>query len=241
MVYRRSAWLTATLMSLFLFCNQRAAGQAPASAQTDNSMVKSAGCTSEGVEAGCMVLTGFKDKKLYSLHFPAGKKPALDTAIAFEGKTGIDTCMQGNPVDVSNWTPLEMRCTKPASVAAVNEKGNESMTKTNEKKKDEKATEGKCSDWKAWHDRQPGHPATLHVTGKCVFKKGGYSVKLRPAVPQGINPQIYILDRIVHVPTSPTTQVITEVRVHYTEQTSRVYTDVEIHPDGARVPVKEVQ
>ena len=104
--------------------------------------------------------------------------------------------------------------------------------------KDEKSP---CSDWKAWHDRQPGHPATLHVTGKCTFNTAGYKVELRPAVPQGINPKIYILDRIVHKPTGPVPQVVSEVQVHYTEKTARTYTDVTIRPDGVTVPVKEVQ
>ena len=104
-----------------------------------------------------------------------------------------------------------------------------------------KSNKDKCSDWKAWHDRQPGHPATLHITGKCKFNTGGYKVTLQPAVPQGINPEIYILNKIVHAPSGPATQVVTDVPVHYTEKTDARYTEVDIHPDGAKVPVKEVQ
>ena len=52
-------------------------------------------------------------------------------------------------------------------------------------------SEGRCGDWKAWHDNQPPGPKTLYVTGKCTFNTGGYSVQLKPHEPQGINPAIY--------------------------------------------------
>lgn len=100
--------------------------------------------------------------------------------------------------------------------------------------------QGKCSDWAAWHDHMPPGPATLHVTGKCTFPTAGYSVELRPANPQGINPKIYILDRIVHKPTGPAAEVITEVPVRYAEQTDTEYDEVHIRPDDAHVKVEEV-
>jgi hypothetical protein len=194
--------------------------------------IKAAGCVRQGVEAGCLVLKDFKDKKLYSLHFPSGKKPDLDTAISFEGtKQDVDTCMQGIPVAVSKWTQLKMKCPPEKQTSATTNKSSKPMNKK---------IEGTCSDWKVWHDHQPGHPATLHVTGKCIFNTGGYSVELRPAVPQGINPAIYILNRIVHKAPGPVPQVLTEVPVHYVEKTSAQYTDVQIEPDGVTVPVKEV-
>jgi hypothetical protein len=100
--------------------------------------------------------------------------------------------------------------------------------------------QGKCTDWKAWHDRKPGGPATLHVTGECEFPTGGYKVELRPMKPQGINPRILLLEKIVHPPTGVTNQMVTHVEVHYTEKTNVHYDHVSIVPDGITVPVKEV-
>jgi hypothetical protein len=100
--------------------------------------------------------------------------------------------------------------------------------------------DGKCADWKAWHDSEPGGPATLHVTGKCTFPTGGYQVELKPAKSQGINPRIYIVEKIVHPPTGAANDVVTEVEVHYTEKTNARYDEVSIVPDKVTIPVKEV-
>jgi hypothetical protein len=102
-------------------------------------------------------------------------------------------------------------------------------------------SEGRCGDWKAWHDNQPPGPKTLYVTGKCTFNTGGYSVQLKPHEPQGINPAIYLMDKIVKEPTGNVNQQITTVDVRYSEKTDRVYSEVNILPDDAHVPVKEVQ
>jgi hypothetical protein len=78
--------------------------------------VTGSGCVESGVEAGCLVLKDFKDKKLYSLHFPSGKKPGPGTAISFEGtKLDVDICMQGTPVAVIKWTALKTKCPKDSS------------------------------------------------------------------------------------------------------------------------------
>lgn len=97
-----------------------------------------------------------------------------------------------------------------------------------------------CSDWHAWHDRMPGKNPKLHVVGVCTFPTSGYSVELRPHHPQGINPSIYMLDKVVHKPDGPVLQVVTEVPVHYREQTSAKYTQVQIQPDNEIVDVQEV-
>lgn len=84
----------------------------PPNTPKEDAVIRSSGCVKAGVEAGCLVLKGFKDKKTYSLHFP-GKKPDLDTAISFEGTDGsADTCMQGIVANVTRWTPLKMKCPK---------------------------------------------------------------------------------------------------------------------------------
>ena len=96
-----------------------------------------------------------------------------------------------------------------------------------------------CSDWNAWHDSQPGGEPTLHVTGKCHFQDSGHSVELKPSVPQGINPTIYMLDKIVFKP-SRVSHHPEDVNVNYTETTRTRYAEVHILPDDVHVPVKEV-
>lgn len=98
-----------------------------------------------------------------------------------------------------------------------------------------------CSGWKAWHNRMPGGPATLHVTGECTFPTSGHTVKLVPHVPQGINSGIYILDRVVQTPTGEVEKHFTTEHVKYEEKTSAIYQEVQIEPDGVTIPVKEVQ
>ncbi len=74
--------------------------------------LKASGCVKPGVEAGCLILVGLKDKKTYNLFFSSGKKPAVGTAISFQGRKhdGPTICMEGTPVRVTSWTPLKMKC-----------------------------------------------------------------------------------------------------------------------------------
>ena len=99
-------------------------------------------------------------------------------------------------------------------------------------------SEGDCTDWYASHDHMPPGPKTLHVSGKCEFPTAGYSVELKPAEPQGINPKIYILDKIVHEPEKPGSDVITTVEVRYDEKTETEYDQVQIRPDGVTIEVE---
>jgi hypothetical protein len=82
------------------------------------------------------------------------------------------------------------------------------------------------SEWKAWRDRIPPDPATLHVSGKHTFPTAGYSAELKPASPQGINPKIYILDMMIHKPVDPVIQVPEEVNIEYNEKTDVIYEQV---------------
>ena len=99
---------------------------------------------------------------------------------------------------------------------------------------------GQCSGWQAWHDFEPGGTPTLHVTGTCVFPTSGYKVKLVQAVPQGINPAILLLRKVVTPPTGFVLQVLTPVAVKFTLKTNTRYTHVTILPDGVTVKVKQV-
>jgi hypothetical protein len=47
-----------------------------------------------------------------------------------------------------------------------------------------------------------------------------------------------LLDRIVHTPTEPVAQVVTQVDVHYREEMRTGFDTVTILPDGVRVKVQ---
>lgn len=106
----------------------------------------------------------------------------------------------------------------------------------------QKATpsQGKCFSWAAWHDRMPFGPATLHVVGKCRFPTPGYKVTLKKAVPQGINPAILLLQKVVRPPTGKVIPAITVVEARYSEQTNALYTAVTILPEVKTIKVQQV-
>lgn len=181
------------------------------------------GCVKQGVEAGCIILVTQQGKE-YSLHGKSLPTFGKGLGVTAKGRAGgLDTCMQGTPFQVSSWNWNRQKCPTEETGTAL------------------RPVTGKCSGWKAWHDRMPGSPATLHVTGECVFPDAGYKVRLVPRVPQGINPSIYIIDRVVEAPTGNVAHVVTTVNVHYTEETQARYESVDIQPDGVSIPVKQVQ
>jgi hypothetical protein len=96
-----------------------------------------------------------------------------------------------------------------------------------------------CSDWTAIHDFMPPGPARLTVTGKCTFPTPGYGAKLAKKIPQGINPSILLLEKIVTPPTSPQLDVVTTISVTYEEVTDYRYKQVQIS-DGSTIEVKDV-
>ena len=88
----------------------------------------------------------------------------------------------------------------------------------------------------------PGSTPTLHVAGKVTCPTGGHTARLVPAMPQGINPSIYLLDLVVTPPAPDqiVTQAIADVDVHYVEQTNTSYDSVEIQPESLMVNVEVV-
>lgn len=102
---------------------------------------------------------------------------------------------------------------------------------------------GESSDWNAWHDHQPGAPATLFVTGRVTFPTGGYRVELKPlgggVGQEGEDRRKLHLEKIVHPPEGGATQAFTTLDVRYEQQTDAEYAEVVIHPDNVTVPVEE--
>ena len=133
-------------------------------------------------------------------------------------------------------TSTKAAAKKPAKAAA--KKSAKAATKTSGLAS--KLSQGKCGGWRAWHDKMPPGPATLHVQGKCTFPTSGYKVRLVKAVPQGINPAILLLRKIVTPPTGIVLPVIQTIPVVFKLRTNANYTHVTIIPDGVTVKVKVV-
>ena len=72
--------------------------------------------------------------------------------------------------------------------------------------------------FKAWIDHMPPGGPKLIVVGKVQVNTGGWQVSLRRRVPQGINPNILILDVIAQAPGGIVTQVITDIPLRYEER-----------------------
>ena len=91
-----------------------AAQNAQEQVQPADKQLAGAGCVQTGVETGCLLLKDTKTKTLYNLFF-TGNKPAVGDAIQFTGtaKVGVNTCMQGKPLEVKEWKPIKMKCSRP--------------------------------------------------------------------------------------------------------------------------------
>lgn len=94
-----------------------------------------------------------------------------------------------------------------------------------------------CGDWAAWHDRMPGGPATLHVSGCCCFPTDGWSVEARQGR-FGINPDIVMLELVVTPPESVAPDVLTEQDVRWSQETDGHYTQVHVRVLGAEAEGK---
>lgn len=107
--------------------------------------------------------------------------------------------------------------------------------------KDASRPPSNCTDWKAWHNLQPGTaPPSLHVTATCQFPTAGYSVELVPANKKARSTKVLALRKIVHKPEGMAAQVITDVPLQYTLETNDNYTAVLIRPDKVRIKVEKV-
>ncbi|HEU4753763.1 MAG TPA: hypothetical protein VFU47_11705, partial [Armatimonadota bacterium] len=78
----------------------------------------------------------------------------------------------------------------------------------------------------------------LRVTGNCIMPTPGYTLTLTRAEPQGIDPDILVLDLRVEPPTEEVSQVQTPAEVRYLEETWHHYRQVEIRPDGILIAVE---
>ena len=96
----------------------------------------------------------------------------------------------------------------------------------------------KCGDWSATLHAEPKKHGELKVHGKCTFPTPGFKVHLKKKEPQGINPAILLLEKVVVAPTGIEPQRVVTLPVSFEEKTTAHYEEVEILPDGTRIPVK---
>lgn len=101
-------------------------------------------------------------------------------------------------------------------------------------------------DWYAWINAQPPKPDDFHVVGKVLVGNPGVLAQLSVKHPQGINPDILLLD--LHLVQQPGVwpQVLTWKQARFDEvltSSSPSYTNVEVFFDGesiANIPVETV-
>lgn len=95
-----------------------------------------------------------------------------------------------------------------------------------------------CNDgWKAWIDTMPPNRDVLHVVGACTCPTLGYQLRLVPAKPPGINPEILILVVEAQAPSGVVGQQVTVYPLEYVEEHAH-YRQVTIVPCGIDLDVK---
>ncbi|MCC2113971.1 MAG: hypothetical protein KDJ16_18190 [Hyphomicrobiales bacterium] len=104
-------------------------------------------------------------------------------------------------------------------------------------------TDVKTRDWYAWNDLQPPQPDYFHITGEVLVPNPGVEPLLVPTEPQGINPQILMLDLYLCQKPGFWPQVLVSKPVRYDKKITTGYTEVNIMCQGkiiARVKVDDI-
>jgi hypothetical protein len=91
----------------------------------------------------------------------------------------------------------------------------------------------------AWIDKMPPANPRLIVTGEVQVPTSGWKVKLVRKIPQGINPNILLLDVEATAPHGTVSQLVTTIPVRYEEgPPEHDYTDVTVFAGSDQVTVK---
>ena len=100
-------------------------------------------------------------------------------------------------------------------------------------------------DWYAWNNLMPPKPDDFHIVGEVQVGNPGIVAKLFPKEPQGINPDILLMDLVLVQQPGNWPQVVTWVTARYDKiLINSTYKRVEIFCEGnkiADVEVKDVQ
>lgn len=98
-------------------------------------------------------------------------------------------------------------------------------------------------DWFAWNDLMPPKPDAFHVVGEVQVGNPGVEVLLVPRTPQGINPQILLMDLLLIQRPGIWPQLVVWKSVRY-DKVNSTYRQVQIFCGAdlvADVPVVDVQ
>jgi hypothetical protein len=98
--------------------------------------------------------------------------------------------------------------------------------------------------FEAWINKMPGSPHKLIVIGAVEVPTPGWKVDLVRAEPQGINPDILLLDVHAVPPSGKVPQIVTRMPVRFEESPPlREYAQVDIRDgsDHVLVDVRETQ
>ncbi len=91
-------------------------------------------------------------------------------------------------------------------------------------------------DWAAWINLMPGSRHKLIVTGKVLTNNGSLVPVLKPAIPQGFNPQILMLDLTIEQQGDVGTEDISYRDARFEKPAEAgSYTEVAIQYDGTPV------
>ena len=82
------------------------------------------------------------------------------------------------------------------------------------------------------------HSDRLNVHAQFTFPTQGYKVNLRKKEPQGVNPDILLLEKTVVAPRAIEPANAVAMLVSFEEQANSQYREVEILPDRIRIAVK---
>ena len=90
----------------------------------------------------------------------------------------------------------------------------------------------------AWIDQMPGSTPKLIVAGEVEVPTSGWQASLKRAVPQGINPNIILLDLEAKAPTGNVLQVVSKIPVRYEESPPNVnYTQATIRDNNESLTI----
>lgn len=100
------------------------------------------------------------------------------------------------------------------------------------------ADEIKSYGWSAWINMMPMANRTLYTVGRLMMPTPGFKLSLKRTMPQGINPNVLLLDIEVEPPKGIVEQSITPVEVRYEEKVGTLlYTAVHIRNTNIVIPV----
>lgn len=103
-------------------------------------------------------------------------------------------------------------------------------------------SDAKTRQWKAWNNLQPPLPNTFHLIGEVQVPNPGVEVLLVPSEPQGVNPEILLMDLLLIQRPGSWPQAEIWAQGRYDKPIGATgYTDVDIRCAGESLAMVDVQ